>query len=265
MSKQRSRGQMLRESEGVPMRSHRVVPILAACSAALALGVVPPASSLGAPAPSSGAGAAQRALLYSSDGMRPDLMTKYAAAGAMPAYAAMMRAGVIGANGMTQAFPPNTGVGWYTMATGTYPGEHGSTNNTFHRVGEATFNNRTSFSALGTLQADTIAAAAERAGKKVAQIDWVGGANAGITGPTVDFASFFSTRGVLAAPLNATAQAGAGAFGISYQVAGFTAASGWSNVPVGDDLAAPPQQTQLTVATTFGAQNPTRVYDIYLY
>ena len=56
---------------------------------------------------------------------------------------------------------------------------------------------------MGTLQADTLAAAAERAGKKVAQIDWVGGANAGVIGPTVDFVNFFSTRGVLAAPLNA--------------------------------------------------------------
>src|SRR6185436_17668387 len=203
-------------------------------------------------------------VFFSSDGMRPDLMEKYAAQGAMPTYAALMAAGVRGDNGMVQAFPPNTGVGWYTMMTGTYPGEHGSTNNTYHRVGEGTFNNRTSFSALGTLQADTLAAAAERAGKKVAQIDWVGGANSGIIGPTVDFVNFFSTRGVLAAPLNATEQAGAAAFAISYQVAAFSAASGWSNVPAGDP-AAPAMQTTLLVATSFAAQNPNRTYDVYLY
>ena len=205
-----------------------------------------------------------RAVLFASDGMRPDLMEKYAAAGAMPTYARLMADGVRGDNGMLQAFPPNTGVGWYTMATGTYPGEHGSTNNTYHRVGEGNFNNRTSFSAAGTLQADTIAAAAERAGEKVAQIDWVGGANAGIKGPTVDFANFFSTRGVLAAPLDATEQAGAAAFGISYQVAGVAPAAGWTNVPAGDP-AAPARQTLLTVATTFAAQNPTRTYDVYVY
>ena len=142
-------------------------------------------------------------------------MEKYAAAGAMPTYKSLMASGVRGQNGLLQGFPPNTGVGWYTLATGTWPSEHGSTNNTYHRTGEANFNNRTSFSALGTLQADTLAAAAERAGKRVVQIDWVGGANAGISGPTVDFANFFSTRGVLAAPLNATEQAGAAAFGIS--------------------------------------------------
>jgi predicted AlkP superfamily pyrophosphatase or phosphodiesterase len=115
-----------------------------------------------------------RVLLFSSDGMRPDLMEQYAAAGAMPTYKSLMAAGVRGANGMVQVFPPNTGVGWYSMATGTYPSEHGSTNNTFHRTGDA-FANRTSFSGPGVLQADTIANAAERAGKKVAQIDWVGG------------------------------------------------------------------------------------------
>jgi len=213
--------------------------------------------------PPSAAPHADKAILFASDGMRPDLMEAYAAQGAMPTYAKLMATGVRGDNGMVQAFPPNTGVGWYTIATGTYPSEHGSTNNTFFRTGDA-FNNRSSFSGAGTLQADTIAAAAERAGKKVAQVDWVGGASAGITGPTVDYTNFFSTRGVLSAPLNATEQAGAASFGISYQVAGFAAASGWTNVPAGDPVA-PPQQTLLTVATTFASQNPTRTYDIYVY
>src|SRR5678816_4352584 len=183
--------------------SHRM-PLLRLFSVLLILSLlVLPAGALAAPdnAPANAA-LANRVVFFSSDGMRPDLMEQYAAAGAMPTYAALMAAGVRGDNGMVQAFPPNTGVGWYTMMTGTYPGEHGSTNNTYHRVGESTFNNRTSFSAAGTLQADTLAAAAERAGKKVAQVDWVGGANSGIAGPTVDFATFFSTRGVLAAPLN---------------------------------------------------------------
>jgi len=202
-------------------------------------------------------------IMFASDGMRPDLMDKYRVAGQMPTYADLVAKGVKGDNGLTQAFPPNTGVGWYTLATGTYPGEHGSTNNTYFRSGD-TFNNRTSFSQLGTLQADTLAAAAERAGKKVAQIDWVGGANAGINGPTVDFVNFFSTRGVLAAPLNATEQAGAAAFGISYQVAAFAPAAGWTNVPAGDPASAP-MQTSLAVATTFAAQNPNRSYDAYIY
>src|SRR3954464_7525122 len=124
----------------------------------------------------------------------------------MPTYKELMKHGVTGKNGMVQAFPPNTGVGWYTMATGTYPSEHGSTNNTFHRTGDS-FANSTSFSGTGVLQADTLAAAAERAGKKVAQVDWVGGRQSGIAGPTVDFANFFSTRGVLTKPVVADEQA----------------------------------------------------------
>ena len=204
-----------------------------------------------------------KAILFSSDGMRPDLMERYAAQGQMPTYADLMKNGVRGENGMVQAFPPNTGVGWYTMATGTYPAEHGSTNNTFFRVGD-TFSNRSSFASPGVLQADTIANAAERAGKKVAQIEWVGGRSANISGPTVDFANFFSTRGVLASPVNAAEQSGAAAFGVSYQVAAFTPASGWTNVPTGDP-AAPAQQSVLTIATSFSAQNPTRTYDVYVY
>src|ERR1043166_9923344 len=80
---------------------------------------------------------ASRVLLFASDGMRPDLMQTYAAQGAMPTYAQLMSQGVVGANGLEQAFPPNTGVGWYTLMTGTWPSEHGSTNNTFHRTGDA--------------------------------------------------------------------------------------------------------------------------------
>jgi 2',3'-cyclic-nucleotide 2'-phosphodiesterase (5'-nucleotidase family)/predicted AlkP superfamily phosphohydrolase/phosphomutase len=208
---------------------------------------------------------AERVLFFASDGMRPDLMQKYVSQGFMPTYASLIKTGVVGDNGMVQAFPPNTGVGWYTLATGAYPGEHGSTNNTFFRVGSASFaNDSTSFSTTGILQADTLANAAERAGRKVAQVDWTGGRNAAIAGPTVDFGNFFSTRGVLVSPLNATEQAGAASFGLSYQVASFSPASGWSNVPAGDP-AAPPMQTTLSVTTTFAAQNPNRTYDVYVY
>jgi len=75
-----------------------------------------------------------RVVMFAADGMRPDLMERYAKAGFMPTYKNLMKDGVTGQNGMVQAFPPNTGVGWYTMATGTYPSEHGSTNNTFFRA-----------------------------------------------------------------------------------------------------------------------------------
>ena len=164
---------------------------------------------------------------------------------------------------MLQAFPPNTGVGWYTMATGAYPAEHGSTNNTFFRAGDA-FNNRTSFSAAGVLQADTIANAAERAGKKVAQIDWVGVAAANIQGPTVDFTSFFTNRGVLVGAADPVEQAGSAFFGVNYEAATLADASDWTDVPAGDP-AATPKQTTWAVPSSFAAQNPNRTYNVYLY
>src|SRR5215212_9824714 len=206
----------------------------------------------------------EKVVLFSSDGMRPDLMERYAKAGFMPTYKKLMKEGATGDNGMLQAFPPNTGVGWYTMATGTYPSEHGSTNNTFHRTGDA-FANSTSFSGAGVLQADTIANAAERAGKKVAQIDWVGGAAANIDGPTVDFTNFFSNRGVLVGAADPVEQAGSAFFGVTYQIAAVVPATvDWVGVPTGDP-AATPKETTWTINSTFAAQNPNRTYNVYFY
>jgi 2',3'-cyclic-nucleotide 2'-phosphodiesterase (5'-nucleotidase family)/predicted AlkP superfamily phosphohydrolase/phosphomutase len=240
--------------------------LLALCSAAALLSALVPAASAAdpTPLPAPTRPKADRAIFFASDGMRPDMMERFATEGAMPTYQALMAAGVKGANGLRQAFPPNTGVGWYTLATGTWPGEHGSTNNTFHRTGEADFNNRTSLGA-SILQADTIQQAAERQGLKVASVEWVGSRTHNLAGPVIDFRNFFSGRGVLTTPAVPAEQAGAAAFGVSYQVAALAPASGWTNTPVGDDGLAPPQQTSLTVATTFGTQNPTRIYDIYIY
>jgi hypothetical protein len=196
--------------------------------------------------------------------MRPDLMESYAQQGFMPTYSELMDQGVRGVNGMVQAFPTNSGVCWYTLATGAYPAQHGSTNNTFHRSGEDDFNNLTSYSMPGILQADTLAAAAERSGKKVAQVHWVGGRNANIAGPTVEFGHSFSNRGVLAAPFDSTEEAGAAAFGVSYQNASPAPANGWTNVPAGDP-AAPPRQAIFTIPTKKPAENPDRIYDVYIY
>jgi len=212
-------------------------------------------------------------VLYSSDGMRPDLMQRYAAQGQMPAYASLMRGGATGANGLTQGFPPNTGQGWYTMATGAWPGVHGSTNNTFFDNRQA-FTTSTSFAFHGNgaspgsdptnvLEAQSVASSAELAGKKVAQLEWTGGLNANINGPTVDYATFYSQRGLLEYPANPAKQTSAAGFGLSYQVAAFTPATGWTNVPASSGK--PAEQTTLTVTSTSAALNPTRTFDLYVY
>jgi len=245
----------------------RTRSIIAAFAIVLALVIAVPAGAAKNTKPPTGPPRADKVILFASDGMRPDLMETYAAEGFMPTYADLMANGVRGDNGLIQAFPPNTGVGWYTLATGAYPGEHGSTNNTFHRTGESNFNTRTSFAAPGILQADTIQQAAERAGKKIVSVEWVGsrGIQPALNGPVIDFRNFFSTRGVLTYPAVPAEQAGAATFGLSYQVASFGAAAGWTNTPVGDDGVSPPQESILTVATTFATQNPTRTYDVYVY
>ena len=116
------------------------------------------------------------------------------------------------------------------------------------------------------MQADTIANAAERAGKKVASIDWVGGAAAGIAGPVVDFTNFFSNRGVLVGVDEQRSEHD----GLERSSASTTRsrrspnASGWTDVPTGDPAATPKQTTWL-IRSTFAAQNPNRTYNVYFY
>ena len=75
-----------------------------------------------------------KVLFFASDGMRQDLVEKYAGAGVMPTMKSFLRTGVKAqGNGLLTQAPPNTGAGWYTLATGAWPGVHGSTNNTFHK------------------------------------------------------------------------------------------------------------------------------------
>jgi 2',3'-cyclic-nucleotide 2'-phosphodiesterase (5'-nucleotidase family)/predicted AlkP superfamily phosphohydrolase/phosphomutase len=242
----------------------RIRSALASLAIVLALIIVIPAGAAKTNKPPAGAPHADKVIFFASDGMRPDLMEQYAAEGLMPTYAELMADGVRGDNGLTQAFPPNTGVGWYSLATGAYPGEHGSTNNTFHRTGEGNFNNSTSFATTGLLQADTIQQAAERAGKSVVSLEWVGsrGLVPALQGPVVDFRSFFSRRGVLVNYDIPGQPAGANSFGVDYFRVDLDPAVGWTNVP---DSFSPAMQEQLTNTTTFGAVNPDRVYDLYIY
>ena len=116
--------------------------------------------------------------------------------GLMPTMSKFLKHGISATgNGLLTQAPPNTGAGWYSLATGAWPGVHGSTNNTFHINGQP-FANRTAAFDANVLQAESIAQSAERGGLKVAQVEWAGGRNATIQGPTIDFQSFFSGRGV---------------------------------------------------------------------
>jgi 2',3'-cyclic-nucleotide 2'-phosphodiesterase (5'-nucleotidase family)/predicted AlkP superfamily phosphohydrolase/phosphomutase len=194
-------------------------------------------ASLGAPA---GARAPQSqstddggpVVMFAADGMRQDIVERYVGQGTLPGFRELLRRGARGAGaGMLTQAASNTGAGWYTMATGAWPGVHGSTNNTFH-INTQPFANRTAAFDAGVLQAETIAQAAERGGKKVIQMEWAGGRNGVIQGPTIDFRTFFSGRGVttnFVSPSDRPALIAA--FGLQYDQVALAPATGWTNVP----------------------------------
>lgn len=187
-----------------------------------------------------------KAIFFASDGMRQDIVERLAGepSTVMPVMRRLMNTGVKASDsGMLTQAPPNTGAGWYSLATGAWPAVTGSTNNTFHITGQS-FTNRTAAFDPGVLQAESIAQAAERGGKKVAQIEWAGGRNATIAGPTVDFRNFYSGRGVVTNYTSPSDDANfVSAFGLQFDhPAGFAGqaafpgaapapASGWTNAP----------------------------------
>ncbi|HET8524142.1 MAG TPA: alkaline phosphatase family protein, partial [Thermomicrobiales bacterium] len=215
--------------------------------------------------PTSEGSAAQTAnvIFFAADGMRPDLVDHYAAEGLMPAMSGLIARGTRGDNGLEQGFPPNSGVGWYNLSTGTWPSEHGSTNNTFHRVGDH-FWNATTFSTPGVLQSDTIMQAAERAGKTVVAVEWLGTSELDppLQGPMVDFRTFYSDRGVLTNYDLPNQPAGAKSFGLSYQRVDLQDASGWTNVP---PSYSPAKEQHLQVGASDSTANVDRTFDLYIY
>jgi 2',3'-cyclic-nucleotide 2'-phosphodiesterase (5'-nucleotidase family) len=246
---------------------HRILsPALVAGVAAVALTMFGTTAANSAK-PLSPKPSASSVVFFNADGMRPDLMERFAAAGAMPTYKALMNAGVRGDNGMQQGFPTNTGVGWYNLATGTWPSEHGSTNNTFFRTGDSSFNNSTSSFSNGVLQADTIGEAAERAGKKVVSIEWSGSSRTmtPMQGPVVDYRSFYSNRGLWTNYDVPGQPAGANAFNVQYQRNTLADASGWTNVPTSYS---PAKQGTFDLGSYTSGGSPVIAndqYDFYVY
>ncbi len=233
----------------------RLSVLLALILLAGLLGILP------APAPADAQGSppeVEQAVLFAADGLRQDLVERYARQGALPEMAGLMSTGAKANGGGSQPqAPTNTGAGWYTVATGAWAGVHGSTNNTFHQNGDTFAGTRTTAFEPGVLSAETIAQAAERGGKKVAQIEWAGGAAALIDGPTIDFRTFLSGRGVVTNYISPADDAGfVAAFGLQFDHPdGFSnqpafpeaapaPATGWTNVP---ESHSPPMEVPMRV------------------
>ncbi|MET0862722.1 MAG: alkaline phosphatase family protein, partial [Nakamurella sp.] len=173
-------------------------------------------------------------LMFAADGMRQDLIENYAKERrtVVPGFAKLLRTGTSARDGgmLTQA-PPNTGAGWFTMATGAWPGVAGSTNNTF-AINTAPLADRKAAFDPGVLQAETIAQSAERGGKKVIQMEWAGGRNGSINGPTIDYRAFFSGRGVTTNYVSPTDRSNLiTSFGLQYDQVKLADATGWTGAP----------------------------------
>ena len=217
------------------------------------------AATVSASSPSS---PSQKAVFFAADGLRQDAVKRYVDRGLLKTMGRFLRNGTYATgNGLRTQAPPNTGAGWYTLATGAWPGVHASTNNTFHISGQP-FGNRTAAFDPNVLQVETIAQSAERAGLKVAQVEWAGGRNATIAGPTIDFQTFHSGRGVATNFIGTATDplfddpAFIASFGLQFDTpAGHagqapfpdampTPAIGWTNVPTSYT---PPMQMRLRV------------------
>src|SRR3954453_6892452 len=149
------------------------VPVLAIAGAAAALAVVLAVPWDGSEAHKGGHGHhgddSSRLLFFASDGMRQDAIERYADEGVVPGFRDMLKHGAYASgHGLLTEAPPNTGAGWFSLATGAWPGVTGSTNNTFHINGSNFANSQAAFPTTGPsiLQAETLAQAAERGGKK---------------------------------------------------------------------------------------------------
>ena len=115
---------------------------IAGAAAALAVGLAVPWD--GSEAHKGGHGHhgddSSKLLFFASDGMRQDAIERYADEGVTPGFRDMLKHGAYASgHGMLTQAPPNTGAGWFTMATGAWPAVHGSTNNTFH-INSSPFN-----------------------------------------------------------------------------------------------------------------------------
>ena len=166
----------------IKRRGRRVAVVAAVMCVALVAGSVgssaaeplptsaPVASSAvtGTPSSAAGHGRTNPVLLFAADGMRQDIVERYAKERRCPGFAELLRNGASATGGgmLTQA-PPNTGAGWYTHGHRRVAGGDTARPTTRSTSTTSRSRHRTAAFDPGVLQAETIAQSAERGGKKV--------------------------------------------------------------------------------------------------
>ena len=164
----------------------------------------------------------EKVILFAADGMRPDLVDKYAAAGRHADDGRPHEGRSQGEERSASGLSAQHRSGLGDARHGNVAGHPRLDEQHLLRPGPEFVTGSTSFAAPGILQADTIAQAAERAGKSVVSMEWVAARSytPALQGPVVDFRTFFSARGVLVNYDLPGQPAGANAFGVSYQRTG---------------------------------------------
>jgi predicted AlkP superfamily phosphohydrolase/phosphomutase len=204
----------------------------------------------------------KRAIVFGADGMRHDLMIRYAAAGAMPTVAGLLARGASGEGGCYPSLPANTGAGWATLQTGAWSGTTGAINNVFHRTDTPITQPQSGFDAT-LIAAETLAQAAERQGLTTAMLEWPGTLPATSRGTVIDFRAFYAARGALLIgdPPDYLPEL-ARRFGLLDQRARFVAANDWRNLP---HSSLPPREALLEIASSRPEENPPRTYYVLAY
>jgi predicted AlkP superfamily phosphohydrolase/phosphomutase len=194
-------------------------------------------------------------LFFVADGMRQDLVEKFAAEGAMPAMARLLREGVRGWNGVLPPMPTNTGAGWATLQTGAWSGKTGAINNYFHMPGTPVNVPYRGFGAE-LIEVETIVQAAERQGLRTLTFEWASSIPGKGQGPVLSYRAFFSARGTVAnfIPPHLSAGVTLGPDLFATTVA-FHPAAEWAHLPAG---ALPPMACSFVLPSRDTAVNPDR-------
>lgn len=135
-----------------------------------------------------------RILIVGWDGVPGGHALEYAAEGNMPTLSWLLREGSFAPRGILPVVPANTGPTWPSVLTGSFPGRHGVTNNSFHDIRKAITAGE--WARPDVVLCETLPQVAQRYGLRVAVL---GGAwtnwppeDAGLSGPVIGWGNWHS-------------------------------------------------------------------------
>lgn len=202
-------------------------------------------------------------LLFAVPGMQQDLLARFSTDGALPTMSAMDSNGASGS--LVDPSPATTGTVLSTFLTGAWPAEHGIVGDTFFRTGSPSFTDVSQWNDPGLLQADTLAQAAERAGKQVVAIGWDGaaGLDPALAGPVVGEPIALSQAGLVTNRESDSQATAASVRNLGYDAIALRVAEGWIDAP---ESFSPAQETAFTIRSLDATgPNPDRTIEVYIY